>query len=370
MNISEYQKPRKYRPGPGDPQLPPQLTEFHDKTTDEVLKELNKMPFFMTKLDNADVENGGNVELEALKALAYEGEPHEVAANFKNQGNDLYKVKRYKDARTMYSKGIEVKCEDDSINGSLYLNRAACELELRNFRSCINDCKKALNFNAKCVKAFYRMGQAYFKLKKLEEAKGSVLFGLKLDSQNNALVSLLDTIVKQEEKANVLEESRFRDQQEKDLHASKLKEALSWRKITEFKTANPPAVLQNSTLMLSEPEDIESQLSFPAMVYYPTINEFDFVETVSEFNTPRDLLEMLLHNRDDWVGKPGYENWTPSDIWAYMETDAGKLVKIGKRVQFYRIFMMEKPLIPLFDNALRIYLVPKNKAKTWLEGWM
>ena len=65
-------------PGPNDPQLPPQLAEFKDKTTDEVLAIANRMPFFMTKLDDTDGEGGENVQLEALKALAYEGEPHKV----------------------------------------------------------------------------------------------------------------------------------------------------------------------------------------------------------------------------------------------------------------------------------------------------
>lgn len=47
----------------------------------------------MTKLDETDGAGGENVELEALKALAYEGEPHEIAENFKKQGNELYKAK-------------------------------------------------------------------------------------------------------------------------------------------------------------------------------------------------------------------------------------------------------------------------------------
>lgn len=85
----------------------------------------------MTKLDNSDGDGGENVELEALKALAYEGEPHEIAENFKKQGNDLYKVKRFRDARELYSKGIDVKCQVNTINESLYANRAACELEIK-----------------------------------------------------------------------------------------------------------------------------------------------------------------------------------------------------------------------------------------------
>ena len=40
----------------------------------------------MTKLDETDGDGGENVNLEALKSLAYEGDPDEIASNFKNQG--------------------------------------------------------------------------------------------------------------------------------------------------------------------------------------------------------------------------------------------------------------------------------------------
>ncbi|CAI7047440.1 BEM_collapsed_G0003680.mRNA.1.CDS.1 [Saccharomyces cerevisiae] len=162
-----YTKPQKYVPGPGDPELPPQLSEFKDKTSDEILKEMNRMPFFMTKLDETDGAGGENVELEALKALAYEGEPHEIAENFKKQGNELYKAKRFKDARELYSKGLAVECEDKSINESLYANRAACELELKNYRRCIEDCSKALTINPKNVKCYYRTSKAFFPIKQV-----------------------------------------------------------------------------------------------------------------------------------------------------------------------------------------------------------
>ena len=50
----------------------------------------------MTKLDETDGDGGENVNLEALKSLAYEGDPDEIASNFKNQGNNCYKFKNTK----------------------------------------------------------------------------------------------------------------------------------------------------------------------------------------------------------------------------------------------------------------------------------
>ena len=48
----------------------------------------------------------------------------EIATNFKNQGNDCYKFKQYKNAVEYYTKGLDVKCDVDAINVALYINRA------------------------------------------------------------------------------------------------------------------------------------------------------------------------------------------------------------------------------------------------------
>lgn len=60
------------------PALPPDIAGVKNVSTEEFLKAMNKMPLFMTELDEKGVDGEDNVELEALRALAYEGEPHEV----------------------------------------------------------------------------------------------------------------------------------------------------------------------------------------------------------------------------------------------------------------------------------------------------
>ena len=57
--ISEWDRLR-YVPKPGEPALPPQLSEYTEKSTDDVIKELNRLPFFMTELDETDGEGGEN----------------------------------------------------------------------------------------------------------------------------------------------------------------------------------------------------------------------------------------------------------------------------------------------------------------------
>lgn len=365
----EFKKPEKYVPGPGDPALPPQLTEFQDKTTDEVMEELNRMPFFMTQLDNTDGEGGENLKLEALKALAYEGEPHEIAENFKNQGNDLYRARRYKDARELYNKGVEVHCDDDAINESLFLNRAACELELKNHRRCINDCKEALGYNPKNVKCFYRMGRAFFSLNKLEEAKEAIEFGLRFDSNNAALGALLDKIVKKDEEIKAYEAKKENEKKEKERLGAILQAAVVVRNISIVNTSQPPELVKDAKISLENEEDIESQLIFPTMVMYPTTDEFDFVGSVGELSTPQDLLELVMQRPEEWFQKPGHENFTTKKLIGYMETEAGGLIKVGKKVSFHDVLKMEKPNVPLFDNSLRIYFVPKQESEEWLGKW-
>ena len=365
-----YTKPQKYVPGPGEPELPPQLSEFKDKTSDEILKEMNRMPFFMTKLDETDGAGGENVELEALKALAYEGEPHEIAENFKKQGNELYKAKRFKDARELYSKGLAVECEDKSINESLYANRAACELELKNYRRCIEDCSKALTINPKNVKCYYRTSKAFFQLNKLEEAKSAATFAnQRIDPENKSILNMLSVIDRKEQELKAKEEKQQREAQERENKKIMLESAMTLRNITNIKTHSPVELLNEGKIRLEDPMDFESQLIYPALIMYPTQDEFDFVGEVSELTTVQELVDLVLEGPQERFKKEGKENFTPKKVLVFMETKAGGLIKAGKKLTFHDILKKESPDVPLFDNALKIYIVPKVESEGWISKW-
>lgn len=55
----------------------------------------------------------------------------EIAQNFKEQGNEYFKGKRYREALGFYTQGIDAKPDDIQLKEALLLNRAACNLELR-----------------------------------------------------------------------------------------------------------------------------------------------------------------------------------------------------------------------------------------------
>lgn len=301
--------------------------------------------------------------------MAYEGEPHEVAENFKNQGNDLFTVKRFREARDIYNKGIEIKCENDKINEALFANRAACQLELKNYRSCINDCKHALTLNPKNIKCYYRMGKAFYLLNNIEEAKESVGFGQKVDKENKSLITLLEVIEKKDKEIKEKEAKVLREKQERKNFKIILDNAMGLRHITNINSSHPPDLLKDAKIRLEDPIDFESQLIYPALIMYPTTDEFDFVAEISELTTVQELLELILERPQEWFELPGHKNFTSKKLIAYMETETGGLIKAGKKMTFHDILKKDSPNIPLFDNSLKIYFVPKIESESWLAKW-
>lgn len=366
--ISEWEK-RRYVPKPGEPDLPPQLSEFTNKTTDEVIQEINRLPFFMTELDETDGDGGENANLEALKSLAYDGEPDEIATNFKNQGNECYKAKKYKDAIKFYTQGLEIEHGVDSLNAALYSNRAACNLELKNYRSCIEDCKKVLLLDEKNIKAIFRSGKALFAVERYDEAKEILKYGLTVDGQNKQMQDLLAQVLSKENKVKLAKQAREREQELAEMRKSILSNAIKLRHIEIIKTVNPPEMLEQADIKLEDDKDFESQLIFPAFVMYPTVDELDFVAQVSELTTPEELIGVVMNKPNEWYEKPGHENLLPKNLQCFMETVSGGLVKVGKKAHINGALMSDKAKAPLFDNSLRVYLVPKQESQEWVSTW-
>jgi len=141
--------------------------------------------------------------------LLYDGTPDEVAENFKNQGNDLFRQGRahYKDAMEFYKKGLATKC-NNVIRATLLCNQAAIHIENQNYRMANEDCKEAIKLDPTNVKAFYRLTKGHHLLEKYEEALEYCRQGLKVDPKNMSLLGEEEKLVKK------LAEKRRKEQQE------------------------------------------------------------------------------------------------------------------------------------------------------------
>lgn len=151
-------KMTQHETGNAAPDMPPAMAEIKSQSVDEVLAEMNRMPLFMTTLDETDGEGGENMMLEALKAIAYEGTRYEIAENFRQQGNECARAKQWTDAKEFYDKAlaalkgpqskpdpdadakggkvIEVEIDEEEeakkekvVEEASYVNRALCNLE-------------------------------------------------------------------------------------------------------------------------------------------------------------------------------------------------------------------------------------------------
>lgn len=96
------------------------------------MRELDDVPLFMRDLPKGDDgQDASSTALDALQALAFEGHPDDAAENFKQQGNEYFRAKRYREALGFYRQGLDAQPQGKPLLESLFLNSAACQLALR-----------------------------------------------------------------------------------------------------------------------------------------------------------------------------------------------------------------------------------------------
>ncbi|KAH9841252.1 tpr repeat protein [Teratosphaeria destructans] len=388
------------------------LPPSRQKTADEVLAEMKKIPLFMTSLDPEETGES-NEQLEAIKALAYEGTRAEISDNFRNQGNDCVRQKQYRDARDFYTQALQalkaprqapedpeseprvLEIDDEeveakrerSIEEACYANRALCNLEMsitappknrcrifetvsdfaplsvctENYGSCQRDCAAALRLSPHNVKAYFRAANACLALDKTDEAIDACRTALLYDPNNAALKSLLDrtqqrkhrlTLQAQERNARIVAD-RERD--------TNLQAALRKRNILTRETSATPD-MGDAVISLTDPKNINSTLTFPVILLYPLAAQSDFIKAIAEDESLADHLEYTLP-----VPWDESSEYCKDGVECYMETAAGGLIKAGKNLSLGKLLGSGK--VEVVDGLVRISVVPRAKASTWIQEW-
>jgi tetratricopeptide (TPR) repeat protein len=150
----------------------------------------------------------------------------EIAQNFKEQGNEYFKGKRYREALGFYKQGIDAKPENEAILEALLCNSAVCNLELsaylslvprwsdshivllENYGSVLRDCSKAISNNGKCSKAYYRSALALLALDRVDEAIDCCNRCLAFDSSNTVIRNLNERALKVKKEKEAREQAR------------------------------------------------------------------------------------------------------------------------------------------------------------------
>ncbi|RZC33209.1 SET and MYND domain-containing protein 4 [Asbolus verrucosus] len=100
-------------------------------------ENFERVDFVVDLLEDADVE----IELRS------DPKSDEVAAKLREQGNEMYKMKKVKEAWELYTKSISY-AEEDGVNLALaYANRSAVLFEVNLHRQCLMDISRALENN-------------------------------------------------------------------------------------------------------------------------------------------------------------------------------------------------------------------------------
>ncbi|CAI6334596.1 unnamed protein product [Periconia digitata] len=373
-------------------ELPPNMAEIKSQGVDQVLAEMNRMPLFMTTLDETDGEGGENIALEALKALAYEGTKYEIAENFRQQGNECAREKQWTDAKEFYDKAIaalkappkepdpeeeleegvrimeigdepeldeeEERKKEAAVEEACYVNRALCNLEKKNYRSCIQDCASTLRLNPSNIKAFYRSGTSCLALDKLAEATDACMRGLSLDPENASLKILSTKIAARKTHLEGVEKARREREEKAASEKATLSVALKARNIKTRATEQAPD-LEDASIKLENPLDPSSTLTFPVILLYPQHSQSDFVKAFSEFDTIAQHLEYIFPLPWDSAKEYHLEG-----VEVYMETMAGGLMKVGKKMKLFKILGSGK--CDVADGLVRMNVVPKAHAEQFV----
>uniref|UniRef100_A0A6N2LE53 peptidylprolyl isomerase n=1 Tax=Salix viminalis TaxID=40686 RepID=A0A6N2LE53_SALVM len=113
----------------------------------------------------------------------------------KEEGNVLFKARKYAKASKRYEKAVkyieydssfseEEKKQAKALKVACNLNDAACKLKLKDYKQAEKLCTKVLELESRNVKALYRRAQAYIQLADLDLAEFDIKKALEIDPEN------------------------------------------------------------------------------------------------------------------------------------------------------------------------------------------
>ncbi|KAL4081997.1 hypothetical protein V8B97DRAFT_1926647 [Scleroderma yunnanense] len=297
----------------------------------------------------------------------------EIAENFKEQGNDYFRGKRYREAAGFYTQGIDAKPTENTLLEALLCNRAACNLELQNYGSVLRDCSKALFINPKSLKSLYRSALALLALDRLDEALDCCDRGLSFDVNNQAIRAVRDQAIRAKAEKDRRERKKnerlLKEQGEMKLLQAALKERhLFW-------TTNPQGIAENPHSPHFDPEDSsKSTLILPVFFLYPQHATSDVISDFVEDTTFSAHLSQMFPPQappPSWDQKGQY---VANSLAVYAITRRKRLLKVGKKMTLgdvckAAIERAGEPLdgLELKDGYLTFAVLPKGDVE---QNWV
>ncbi|KAG7096674.1 hypothetical protein E1B28_004088 [Marasmius oreades] len=340
------------------------------QTLQQKLDEFDTTPLFMKSLPE---DAPSNPTIAALQSLAYEGPPDEVADNFREQGNEYFKGKKYREALSFYKQGIEAKPTDIVLKEKLLCNMAACNLALHNYGSVLRDCANALTVNPRSLKAHYRSAQALLELERLEEAIDCCKRSLAIREEKEMRALLEKAEKNKSEKERKEKEKNERIRKERLIKFG-LKQSLQKRNILVNSQPNAPPP---DNYPYFDPEDpTYKSLIIPVHLEYPEHGTYDVIPEFVEHTPFSAHLEVMFPPKGQSPTWDRRGTYVEGSLVVYAITKRKRLLKVGKNMTLRDICNAAMPKdgavdgLELNDGHLTFAILVKGDfEKQWIEDF-
>ncbi|KAG2356973.1 hypothetical protein BDR07DRAFT_1453261 [Suillus spraguei] len=339
-------------------------------SVEEKIAALQSTPLFMKSLPS---EESDDPVIQALQSLAFDGTPDEIAQNFKEQGNDYFKGKRHREATSFYTQGIDAKPSDIVLHEALLCNRAACNLELKNYGSVLRDCSKALILNTKSSKAYYRSAMALLALERYEESLDCCERCLEYDPENKGIRSVRDRSAKA--KAEKLRQESGKEERIHNEQRVKKLLQVAFKERNLFAVYNPKGSSENPYEPHFDPEDPEgTTLIIPVFFLYP---QYATSDVITHFVEDTTFSTHILQMFPPQAPAPSWDKagqYIANSLTVYAITRRKRLLKVGKKMSLRDVCNAAKAKegepddgLELKDGCLTFVVVPKGEVE---QNWL
>lgn len=263
-------------------------------------EELERIPLFMTKAPSS-IDPATAPSLAALQDLKYQDSTAEGRAlTFKEDGNEHFKLKKYREAVQEYTAGIKERAKDVELNAVLYTNRATAQFHLGNYRSSLSDAVQARKTKPNHMKAIIRGALSCSQLQRYTEAVKWCDEGISIEPENAKLRELRAKVVKENKQLERGRRKKALSDKAKLQLEQKLLDTIKSRGITLAPDDATEDPTQKLCLQGPHPSgervhfDDADCLVWPVLFLYPEYGQTDFIASFHEDASFLDHLEVMF----------------------------------------------------------------------------
>lgn len=303
-------------------------------TEDNWQEQMEKHPMFMTQVPGPGQDSP---LIEAITQLKYDPEFNsvlELMENYKVDGNENFRLKKYKWAIDSYSEGIKIarkqNLKDVNIDQQqfrnllsiLHNNCATSHFYLQNYRSAALDAFRAIVIDPTNQKAIIRLAKCYYHSKKYQKCIqvcdelvkkgclsqiGSALPIELSDETRQSLIQLAKDATNEWKIAQREDRKRKLVEDKQKLAQSKVEKAVKLRNIqyrgSLFECEH--SISNDHLVHFYEPTGesdaaLRDSLVWPVIFIYPKYGQSDFIKDFHEMNTFDEQLSIVFKEPAEW----------------------------------------------------------------------